>query len=162
MANADSDATLAPITFETVRDILALEVAEAQKPFVASNAWSIAEAHYTPGAWPRAVIAGGLPVGFLLLFDPTAPRARARGPIAADEIGLWRLMIDHRFQGRGLGRRAVDLALDHARREGRFRRMISSYVAGDAGPERFYLACGFRPTGSRRNEDREIEIARDL
>ena len=162
MTGGPTAVTLAEITFDTVREVLTLDVADAQRPFVASNAWSLAEAHYTTGAWPRAIVAQGAAVGFLMLFDPTRPGAVARGPMRSDEIGLWRLMIDHRFQRRGHARQALDLACDHARRQARFARMISSYVAGAEGPEGFYLAYGFRPTGSLRNDGREVEIAFDL
>ena len=45
------------------------EVAADQRSFVAPNAVSIAEAHFTPGHWMRAIYAEGQPVGFVLTFD---------------------------------------------------------------------------------------------
>ena len=57
--------TLREITQETVRSILDLDVTEEQKKFVASNARSIAEAHFAESVWFRAIYADEKPVGFL-------------------------------------------------------------------------------------------------
>ena len=44
-------------------------MAADQRSFVAPNAVSIAEAHFAPGHWMRAIYADGQPVGFVLTFD---------------------------------------------------------------------------------------------
>lgn len=162
MPDRTDSVCLARITPELRSAVAGLEVAPAQGPYVASNARSLAESDGVPGAWARAILAGGEPVGFVLLFDPTQEGAVARGPIAADQLGLWRLMIDRRHQRRGHARRALDLVCDHARGLGRFTELLSSYIPGPDGPEAFYLGYGFRPTGGRRNEGREIEIVLPL
>jgi diamine N-acetyltransferase len=72
--------SLREITFDSVRQIMALRVAERQREYVASNAVSIAEGHFNPGAWFRGICVGELPVGFVMLFDPTVPNAVARPP----------------------------------------------------------------------------------
>ena len=153
---------LREITFETVRDIIKLDVSAAQRTYVASNAVSIAEAHFSPGAWFRGIFVEDTPVGFVMLFDPTVPGAVARGPIAFDEVGLWRLMIDHRHQRKGYGKRVLDLVCEHVRLSGKANRLLSSYIAGPDGPESFYLNYGFRKTGGFRNNGSEIEIVLPL
>ena len=75
-----------------------------------------------------------------------------------DEIGLWRFMLDQRYQGRGFGRRGLDLVCDHLRKRNGVSKILSSYVPGPDGPEAFYLAYGFRKTGRKRNDGRETEI----
>jgi len=149
---------LQEITFETVRDILALDVNEHQRRYVASNSTSIAEAHFNPGAWLRAVYAAETPVGFIMLLDPTVPGAISRGPIEAGEILLWRFMIDHRYQHRGYARQALDQARSFFQNQPGVARLISSYVPGDHGPEQFYLRYGFQKTGRLRANAKEIEI----
>ena len=57
------DVELRQITSETIRAICELEVATDQRSFVAPNAVSIAEAHFTPGHWMRAIYADGEPIG---------------------------------------------------------------------------------------------------
>ena len=59
---------LREVTSETVRAICSLGVAADQTGFVAPNAVSIAEAHFTPNHWMRAIYADGEPAGFLLTY----------------------------------------------------------------------------------------------
>jgi diamine N-acetyltransferase len=150
--------SLREITFASVRDVLALEVHQWQRGYVASNATSIAEGHFNPGAWFRAVYADETPVGFVALLDPEVPGAISRGVIRAGEVLLWRLMIDRRYQRRGYARQALDLLRSHIRSRPGVIRLISSYVPGDHGPEAFYLRYGFQKTGRFRADGREVEI----
>lgn len=154
-----SNVTLEEITEETLYAILDLEVTVSQQRYVASNAVSIAEAHFNPGGWFRAVYSGAVPVGFVMLFDPTSPGAVATDPIEPTDMFLWRLMVDHRYQRQGLGRQTLDLVRTHVSGLGRFRRLVSSFVPGPDGPEGFYLSYGFIKTGNRLNEGTEPEIA---
>ncbi len=154
--------SLQVMTFDTVRDITALDVSVDQRAYVASNAVSIAEAYFNPGAWFRSIHVDSSPVGFVMLLDPARPGAIHRGPVALDDLVLWRFMIDHRFQRLGYGRRALDLVCRHALLVGTAKRILSSYVEGPHGPERFYLDYGFQRTGQLRNKEREIEIALPL
>ena len=56
---------------ETARAVCALEVGPEQHGYVAPNAVSIAQAHFEPKAWFRAVHADETPVGFVMLHqDP--------------------------------------------------------------------------------------------
>ncbi len=66
-------------------------------------------------------------------------------------------MIDARYQRLGFGRRALDLLVRHVRSRPHARRLLTSYVPGAEGPERFYLEYGFTPTG-RADDDGEIEL----
>ncbi len=149
---------LREITAATVRAVVALDVAEEQRGYVASNAVSIAEAHFNSGAWFSAAYLAETPVGFVMLFDPAKVGIEDRRGIALDDIGLWRLMIDRNHQRRGHGKQVLDLVRAHARALGRSR-LVSSYVPGPHGPERFYLKYGFAKTGRMRNADREVEIS---
>src|SRR5256885_3232821 len=121
MPPTTSGVTLEVITSKTLMAVIDLDVSPAQRECVASNAVSIAEAHFNPGAWSRAVHAGGVPVGFVMLFDPTIPGAMATDPVEPTDMVLWRLMIDRRHQGRGLGRATLDLVRAHIAGLGGFR-----------------------------------------
>lgn len=128
---------LREVTGDTVRAICRLQVEPSQREFVAPNAVSFAEALFEPKAWYRAVVADDVPVGFTMLsLDPD----RA-------EYYLWRLMIGRGFQGRGYGREAVRLIVEHVRGLPRASRLLVSWVAGPGSPEPFYLGLGFVPTG---------------
>ena len=142
--------SLREVTAETVRDICDLLVAPGQERFVAPNAVSIAEAYFSDEAWFRAVYADETPVGFVMLHDdPEKP-----------EYYLWRFMIAGEHQGKGYGRRALDILVSHVESRPGARVLSSSYVPGEGSPEGFYRGLGFEPTGEE--EDGEIMIALPL
>jgi diamine N-acetyltransferase len=127
-----------------------LDVGRTQRGYVAPNAFSIAQAYFEPQAWFRAVYADEAPVGFVML---KLDRER-------QVYYLWRFMIDARHQGRGYGRRALELVVEHVRALPGARELRSSYLPGAASPRGFYLGFGFVETGER--DGREIVIRLDL
>ena len=135
--------SLREITASTVRAITDLTVAPAQRGFVASNAVSLAEALFNAEAWYRAIYLADEPVGFVMLYDETL---RAPPP-EIPQIALWRLMIDARYQGRGIGKAALEQVVAHVRAKRAVTLLTVSYVPGAGCPEPFYLRCGFRHTG---------------
>lgn len=134
---SEAAVTLREVTAETVRAVCALEVAPEQRGFVAPNAISIAQAHFEPKAWFRAVYAGDEPVGFAMLYED----------VEKEEYFLWRFMIAAEHQGKGYGRRALDLVVAHVRSLPGARELLTSYVPGEAGPKDFYVRYGFVETG---------------
>ena len=132
-----SKVTLREVTRQTLRAVLRLEVSADQTRFVASNAVSIAEAHFSPDAWFRAIYADEEPVGFLMLSDkPEEP-----------EYFLWRLMLGAEHQGRGYGRRALELLVEHVRGRPGATELLTSVVQEEGNPQPFYEAFGFVSTG---------------
>ena len=143
----ESEVTLREIHAETVRAVCELSVRASQTGFVAPNAVSIAQAHFSPHAWFRAVYADATPVGFVMLEDqPEKP-----------EYFLWRFMIDARYQGMGFGRRAAALLIEHVRSRPNATELLTSVVQGNGGPQGFYEKLGFKPTGEY--EDGEALMA---
>jgi diamine N-acetyltransferase len=63
------------------------------------------------------------------------------------EYYLWRYMIDERYQGRGFGRAALALVVDHVRTLPGATELLVSWVPEPGGPEPFYRGLGFEPTG---------------
>jgi diamine N-acetyltransferase len=125
---------LREITRDSVRAVLDLAVEPEQEPYVATNARSIAEAHFEPRAWFRAVYADDEPVGFVMAFRD-APK----------EFCVWRFMIAG-HQGKGYGRRALELLVDEARKDG-VEEIRLSYHPGEHSPHAFYARFGFVDTG---------------
>jgi diamine N-acetyltransferase len=126
---------LREITQDSLRAVLDLAVDPEQEPYVATNARSIAEAHFEPRAWFRAVYADDDPVGFVMAFrDP--PK----------EFWVWRFMIDASHQGKGYGRRALELLVGEARQDG-VKEIKLSYHPGERSPHAFYTRLGFVDTG---------------
>ena len=129
---------LREITRENFKEILRLKVAPTQEKFVASNAISIAEAHFYPEqAWFRAIYDDETPVGFLMLDD------QPQKPL----YFLWRLMIGAAHQGKGYGKQALQLLKQHVATRPGATALFVSYVPGEGGPAAFYEKLGFLPTG---------------
>jgi diamine N-acetyltransferase len=133
------DVVFREVTSDNLGEVLALVVAPEQLSYVSANAKSIAEAHFEPKAWFRAVAAGDELVGFVMV---------KRDPAAAD-FYIWRFMIDARHQGRGYGDAAARLLLDEARRDGAAE-VTLSVVPGEHSARGFWERFGFEDTGEVR------------
>lgn len=135
--------------------IIAFSVQPHQDGLVAPNSRSLAQASEHPEAWARAVYADETPVGFAMLEDwslaqGVPPELYHGEPF----VGLWRLMIDARYQGQGFGKRAMELLIAHAATRPKVTNMVLSYVPKKGNPEGFYKKFGFERTG----EDVEGEV----
>jgi diamine N-acetyltransferase len=144
--------TLQEITAETVRSVTDLSVAEDQKGFVAPNAVSLAQALFAPEAWYRAIYRSDELVGFVMLEDESLRVPSPQNP----KVGVWRFMIDAKFQRQGIGKAALLRVIEHVRGKGLFKTLELSYVPGPGCPEAFYLGLGFRHTA--RVDGKEIVL----
>lgn len=154
------DLRLDKVDANNVWALLDLNVTDAQKEadFVAPNTVSIVEAYTTltagGHALPFGVYDGETPVGFLMIgYDcadwEDAPR------VAAGNYCLWRLMIDGRYQGRGYGRRAAELALDFIRTLpcGPADCCWLSYLPENAAARALYHSLGFAENGEMEGDE---------
>lgn len=149
---------LVEVTSQNVRDVGRVEVAFSQRDLVAPTLVSIAEAFRPPTVrgetvrpWLRAITADDEIVGAVFVAEPYD---------GSPDPYLWRLSVDRRHQGRGIGRRALEQIVAQRRADGH-RRLRVSYVAGVIGsPEDFYAKIGFVPTGAVH--DGETEALLDL
>ena len=139
-----SDVTLSENSQDTVTQIMAFKVQSDHGHLVATNAQSIAEAHFAENAWFRAIYAGDTPVGFVMISDI----------IKKAEYFLLRFMIDARYQRSNFGRRVTELLINHVRTRPNAEELYVSYHGGEGGPEGFYQRFEFEPTGEI--EDGEI------
>jgi len=144
----NAEVSLREITSETVVQICKLSdtLSEQEQKMVAPNAISIAQAHFSDKAWFRAIYADEMAVGFVMLYDDS------ENP----EYFLWRLMIAGPYQGKGYGRKAIELLVEYVKTRPRARELSTSYVPIEGGPEGFYRKMGFEPTGEV--DDGEIVV----
>jgi diamine N-acetyltransferase len=133
----DAKIAFRKITGKTVRKICNLSVSEEQKKFVAPNAVSIAQAYFAKSAWFRAIYADETPVGFVMLAE-VPKRGRHY---------LWRFMIDAKYQGKGYGRRALELALRHVKKDPKAKALYLSVARSRGSAEDLYRSFGFEFTG---------------
>jgi GNAT superfamily N-acetyltransferase len=92
------------------REFLALEVKDSQAGLVSTVAESYADALFPPDydngppiPWIRGILRNSVPAGFVMCADPTKQQKDA---------WLWRLLVDKSHQGYGVGRFAVEAALE--------------------------------------------------
>ncbi|MFJ4781444.1 GNAT family N-acetyltransferase [Streptomyces sp. NPDC088762] len=136
---------LVPVTADNIDAACAISVRPDQEHLVSPVVKSLAEAYVHPGvAWPRLIVDGDEPVGFVMAFLDIAWNP-AQDP-ADIRSGLWRLNISAGHQGKGYGSFAVRAVTDEIRRRGAARAYVT-YHAGQGSPAPFYAALGFRPTG---------------
>jgi histidinol dehydrogenase len=135
--------------------LLKLEVSPGQRPLVASVAQSLAQAAYSPAGRPLGLYDGDTPVGFLLLYD-----ARQDPDRPAEQLYVWRLLIDATHQRRGYGRLALEWVVAETRRLGLGSVGLSHTTwEGHAGP--FYERMGFAYTGEVDGVERKMVLTLD-
>lgn len=140
--------SLREITIETLQPILDLKVTPAQEKFVATNAVSIAQAHFVKEAWFRSVYAAETPVGFVMLHDDAAEQT----------YFLWRFMIDARYQGLGFGRHAIERLIGYVKTRPGATELRVSCVPGDGSPCPFYEKLGFQFTGEEHHGELVLRL----
>lgn len=142
-----TDVHLEPVDRSNRDAVIALELAPDQHDYVDDNASSLKEAKRDSDARPRAVVASGRVVGFLM-YDATTDEGEAL---------IYRFMIDHREQGRGYGRAALNALLTELRTLGHVKDVVVCYMPENVGARHLYLTAGFVEEGT--DEDGEM-IAR--
>ena len=137
--------SLREITPENFNECVNLKVGDAQKKFVASNVYSIAQSKIYPTHLPFAVYDGEEMVGFVLYgFD-----------VEEERFYLGRLMIDEKFQGKGYGRAATMEVIERLKQVEDCKEIYLSFVPENKNAEKLYESIGFKRTGEL-NEGGEI------
>lgn len=143
---------LRKVDIGNVWQILALEVKESQRYFVASNTESIVEAYcaITSGgvALPFGIYDDETLVGFLMIGYDCLDWEDAPG-VAKGNYSIWRLMIDKNHQGKGYGKQAMELALSYIATKpcGESDTVWLSYEPENAVAKALYHSFGFRENG---------------
>ena len=139
--------SLREITHANREAVEALAVSPAQRRFVSSVRDSIVEAAQEQGAqaiyW--AIYDDDVPVGFVMIADEVA------GPDYIPQF-LWKLLIDERYQRRGLGTATLDLIVERFRSGGAVA-MSTSAGQGEGSPIAFYERYGFERTGEVSDDE---------
>ena len=150
---------LKKINRNNVGEILKLEVFDNQKSFVATNNSSIIEAYIAitenNDVFTFGIYKEDKPIGFLMIGfdvnsdDEGAPR------IANGNYNIWRLMIDKKFQGKGYGKKAMDLALEFVNTSpcGTAKYCWLSYESDNNVARQLYKSVGFVETEEKDGEE---------
>ena len=150
---------LKKINRKNVGEILKLEVFDNQKSFVAPNNISIIEAYLAivenGHVFTFGIYNDDTPVGFLMIgFDVNSDDADAP-KIAKGNYNIWRFMIDKKFQGKGFGKKAMDLALEFVKTFpcGTAKYCWLSYESDNDVARQLYKSVGFVETDEKDGEE---------
>ena len=106
---------LEEITNKNIWKVCTLEVMEEQKNFVADNIQSLAEAFATRNegnhALPLAVYNDEDLIGFVMIGKGTVGNEN-ESELIRNNYSLWRLMIDQKYQGKGLGKMTLEVVIN--------------------------------------------------
>jgi len=143
------------ITATTMNQICHLSdtLSPLHRQMVAPNVRSIAEAHFSPSAWMRAIYADDVPIGFIM----THTGSDYEDGIDCPGVFLWHFMIATPFQGKGYGRKALEKLIEHLKAMG-IPLLYTSCGQGEGSPEGFYRKLGFTPTGDTYGDEIELVL----
>ncbi len=153
--STDPDIHFMRITATTLNQICALSeiLSPAHRGMVTDNVRSIAEAHFSPSAWMRAIYADDTPIGFIM----THTGSDYEDGIDCPGGFLWRFMIATLYQGKGYGKRALEKLIQHLKAMG-IPQLYTSCGQGEGSPEGFYCKLGFTPTGDHYEDEIELVL----
>ena len=142
------DVELRTIDRSNWRQCVELTVSPEQRSFVASNAYSLAQAAYEPEMYPYAIYRGDEMVGFIMYdFD--------------SDLGVWemcRLMVGEKYQRQGIGQAAVKKLLDLVTERLGHIVFYTSAVPKNTVAISFYEKSGFKLNGRIVYDEAEMEI----
>ncbi len=143
---ARPDLHVTPVTPEQAPAVRALRVAPEQLPFVGTAASNLDLALHDPRSEAMAILVGRTVVGFYRIdFAPTIVARRA---LDAASAGLRAFCLDHGWQGRGLGTRAVRACCDDLRaRHPGIRLLALNVNCRNVAAINAYRKAGFVDTG---------------
>jgi diamine N-acetyltransferase len=136
---------LRPVTEQNWKALIKLKVSDDQSHFVASNLYSIAEAQFgfeDEGRWdlfPLGAYVSDEPVGFVM-YAYNFNHSRFQAFIV-------RLMVDHKFQGKGYGREIMQLVLKDFSENEKIKNIGISYEPENAVARKLYASLGFVEPG---------------
>lgn len=140
------------ITNLNIWKVCALELFENQKEFVAENIQSLAEAYATRNegnnALPLAVYNDEDLIGFVMIGKGTVGNEEESELIKNNYV-LWRLMIDKKYQHKGLGKATIDSVFELIKTYpfGKADYVWLSYEPENEHARNIYLKYGFVENG---------------
>lgn len=136
-----------------------LQVHDEQSHFVASNATSLAQAHYEPWWIPLGVYDGDEMVGFVMHGRwPDYPVNPGHANPTPGDDHILRVMVDKQHQGKGYGRAAMVALIERIKAQGDCRVIELSFEPANTAAEKLYVSLGFVATGRMIDGEAEMRL----
>ncbi|RXJ70417.1 GNAT family N-acetyltransferase [Veronia nyctiphanis] len=132
-------------------EVVDLELHQEQSQYVASNAYSLAEAAYFDSCVPQAIYMGDKIAGFSM-YECLEDQGKK------GEYSLNRLMVDKNYQGKGVGRKALNSLITEISEKEGFRRLTICYKPENEVAGKFYKSVGFQEIGVDEDGEMIAEI----
>ena len=142
---------LKDVTGDNFQEVIRLKLNKEQRDFVADNVYSIAQSKFYPYYQPRAIYKGSEVVGFLM-YGSLCYEGRP------EEYDIFRLMVDRKFQGLGIGRKAMDLTISEIKEKGSAKKITICYNPENPIAKDFYASFGFKEVGIDDDDEMIAEI----
>ncbi|MDC9595265.1 GNAT family N-acetyltransferase [Xenorhabdus sp. IM139775] len=128
--------TLTDVNKNNYEAVCDLSVTEDQLDYIAGNVWSLVQSKFHILYQTRAICLDGKPVGFFMWVSD-----------ADKKIMIWRFMVDKNYQNKGIGRKALSLALDEIRCTDQLEVIEISYDPNNLIAKNLYASFGFVEVG---------------
>lgn len=128
-----------------------LGVGKGQEDFVDSNAVSIAQSKYEDSLKTFGIYLGEKMVGFTMY-----------NTVKEELDGYWiyRIMVDEKYQGKGIGRKAMEIVIERVKELAGCKRVVVGYSSKNKGAENLYMNLGFEDRGDRFG--REVAVVLEV
>ncbi|MDE1326713.1 GNAT family N-acetyltransferase [Vibrio aestuarianus] len=149
------------INGNTIDDIIDLTVGELQKHLIANNAEWLAEASFNDDSVSYGIYLNDEAAGLISLIDPRILDTHD-DHFQKEHLYVWRVMIDHRFQGKGLGNQAISFSKQYASIIGLKGVSLTTMDKEEGNALDIYQKLGFTPTGRRLDDEIELIFSLDI
>jgi diamine N-acetyltransferase len=139
--------TIVELNAENWYECCELIVSTEQAKFIDPNAISIAQSKYEPSLKPYAIYFKEKVVGFLMYNSV---------PEELDGYWVYRIMVDEKFQGRGIGKAAAKLMMGAIGELPDAKKIIVGYHPENAGAHQLYKSLGFIDNGDRFGKEMAV------
>jgi len=148
---------LQPITWSNYKEIIALEIHGHQKHFVDSNERCLVKAYidwrqHGVKSFEYGIYDDKTPIGFVMLEYRSSERSTLKD--SEPNYVIWEFMIDKNHQGKGFGRSAMAVIIEHLKTnpEGDAKSVVVPCGLSNAVASKLYISFGFVDTGIKSGD----------
>jgi diamine N-acetyltransferase len=124
-----------------------LTLSEEQSAYMESNAVSIAQTKFEATLKPYAIYLEESVVGFLM-FNSVKEEL--------DAYWVYRIMVDKKFQGKGIGKAASELMIEEMKKLPNAEKIVVGYHPENLGAHHMYANLGFVDHGDRFGKEMAV------
>jgi diamine N-acetyltransferase len=145
--NTNNTVSLVELNAENWYECCKLEISTEQAEYIESNAISIAQSKFEPTLKPYAIYYEEKIVGFLMY-----------NTIQEELDGYWvyRIMVDKKFQGKGIGRTATSIMISEIAKLPNAQKIVVGYHPENLGAHNLYSSLGFIDNGDRFGKEMAV------